>query len=49
MVASPAKLTMALMSVPARPVTVMQPAMRPAMAQATATETQLRAPAMRAS
>ena len=42
-------LSLALMMVPARPVTVMQPAMRPAIAQATATDTQLFAPAMSAS
>ena len=44
MVASPAKFTMTLMSVDARPVMVMQPAMRPAMAHAAATVMQLRAP-----
>ena len=47
--APPATPTMALIRIEARPVTVMQPAIRPAMAQATATETALLAPACRAS
>ncbi len=47
MVALPASCTMALISMEARPVTVMQPAMMPAMAQATATVMALRAPASR--
>ena len=49
MVASPAMATMPLMSTEARPVSVMQPAIRPAMAQATPTDTALLAPAWKAS
>ena len=49
MVALPASWTMALIRMEARPVTVMQPAMMPAMAQATATVTAPLAPASRAS
>ena len=41
--------TMVLISLLARPVTVMQPQMTPAMPQATATVTQERPPASRAS
>ena len=46
---SPAARTIALMSMEARPVTVMQPAIMPASAHATATAMELRAPAAKAS
>ena len=49
MVASPAICTMALIRMEARPVTVMQPAIIPAMAQATATVMAPLAPASSAS
>ena len=47
MVALPASWTMALMRMEARPVTVIQPAMMPAMLQATATVIAPREPASR--
>ena len=46
---SPEAMTMTLMSVEARPVMVMQPAIMPAIAQATATEMEFFAPAAKAS
>ena len=49
MVALPASCTMALMRMEAKPVTVMHPAMMPAMAQATATVIEPFAPASSAS
>ncbi len=48
-VAEPASWTMALMRIEARPVTVMQPAIMPAIAQATATVMAPFAPASNAS